>query len=30
MTNQYATPNDEAKKYIPPETLNDPAIFIAG
>ena len=28
VTNQYATPNDEAKKYIPPETLNDPVIFI--
>jgi spermidine/putrescine transport system substrate-binding protein len=27
-TNQYATPNDEAKKYISPETLNDPVIFI--
>jgi len=27
-TNQYATPNDEAKKYISQETLNDPLIFI--
>jgi spermidine/putrescine transport system substrate-binding protein len=27
-TNQYATPNDEAKKYISAETLNDPLIFI--
>jgi spermidine/putrescine transport system substrate-binding protein len=27
-TNQYATPNDEATKYVSPETLNDPVIFI--
>jgi spermidine/putrescine transport system substrate-binding protein len=27
-TNQYATPNDEAMKFISPETLNDPVIFI--
>lgn len=28
VTNTYATPNDEAKKYLPPEMLNDPAIFV--
>jgi len=27
-TNQYATPNDEAKKYISAETLNDPTVFV--
>ena len=27
-TNQYATPNDEARKYISAATLNDPTIFI--
>ena len=28
ISNAYATPNDEAKKYIPPEILNDPTIFV--
>lgn len=28
MTNQYATPNSEAKKYIDPKMLNDPAVFV--
>ena len=27
-TNAYATPNDEAKKHIPEEILNDPTIFV--
>ena len=27
-TNRYATPNDEAKKLVPPELLNDPAVFV--
>jgi spermidine/putrescine transport system substrate-binding protein len=27
-TNQYATPNDEAKKYISEETLNDTTVFV--
>jgi len=26
--NNYATPNDEAKKYVDPKILNDPAIFV--
>jgi spermidine/putrescine-binding protein len=26
--NQYATPNDEAKKYISPATLNDTTVFV--
>ncbi len=28
MTNQYATANSEAKKFIDEKTLNDPAIFV--
>jgi spermidine/putrescine transport system substrate-binding protein len=28
MTNQYATCNSEAKKFIDPAMLNDPAIFV--
>jgi spermidine/putrescine transport system substrate-binding protein len=28
ITNRYATPNDEAKKYVPEEILNDPAVFV--
>jgi spermidine/putrescine transport system substrate-binding protein len=28
ITNAYATPNDEAKKLVPPEILNDPTIFV--
>lgn len=28
MTNSYATPNSEAKKYIDPKMLNDPAVFV--
>ena len=28
VTNAYATPNDEAKKLVPPEVLNDPTIFV--
>ena len=28
ITNRYATPNDEAKKFVPPEILNDPAVFV--
>jgi spermidine/putrescine-binding protein len=27
-TNQYASPNDEARKYISPETLNDPTVYV--
>ena len=27
-TNQYATPNSEAKKYIDPDLLADPALFV--
>jgi len=27
-TNQYATPNDEAKKYVSAATLNDPTVFV--
>ena len=25
--NRYGSPNDEARKYIPEEMLNDPSIF---
>ena len=28
VTNRYATPNDEAKKYEPEEILDDPAVFV--
>jgi spermidine/putrescine transport system substrate-binding protein len=28
ITNAYATPNDEAKKLVPAEILNDPTIFV--
>lgn len=28
MHNSYATPNSEAKKYIDPKILNDPAVFV--
>ena len=28
ITNRYATPNDEAKKYVPKEILDDPAVFV--
>lgn len=28
ITNRYATPNDEAKKYVPQEILDDPAVFV--
>lgn len=28
ITNRYATPNDEAKKYVPKEILEDPAVFV--
>jgi spermidine/putrescine transport system substrate-binding protein len=28
ITNRYATPNDEAKKYVPEEILSDPAVFV--
>lgn len=28
ISNAYATPNDEAKKFIPPEILSDPTIFV--
>lgn len=27
-TNQYASANDEARKYISPETLNDPTVYV--
>ena len=27
-TNRYATPNDEAKKFVAPEILNDPTVFV--
>jgi spermidine/putrescine-binding protein len=27
-TNRYATPNDEAKKLVSPEILNDPTVFV--
>jgi spermidine/putrescine-binding protein len=27
-TNRYATPNDEAKKLVAPEVLNDPTVFV--
>ena len=27
-SNRYATPNDEAKKYVPKEILDDPAVFV--
>jgi spermidine/putrescine-binding protein len=27
-TNYYATPNDEAKKLVPPEILEDPTVFV--
>jgi spermidine/putrescine-binding protein len=27
-TNRYATPNDEAKKLVAPEILNDPTVFV--
>ena len=27
MFTGYATPNDEAKKFVPQEMLDDPAIF---
>lgn len=28
VTNRYATPNDEAKKLVPEEILNDPTVFV--
>jgi spermidine/putrescine transport system substrate-binding protein len=28
ITNRYATPNDEAKKFVPKEILDDPAVFV--
>ena len=28
ISNRYATPNDEAKKYVPKEILDDPAVFV--
>lgn len=28
-TNRYATPNSEAKKFVDPAILNDPAIFVS-
>lgn len=28
ISNAYATPNDEARKFIPDEILNDPTIFV--
>jgi spermidine/putrescine-binding protein len=28
ITNRYATPNDEAKKFVPDEILKDPAVFV--
>lgn len=28
VTNRYATPNDEAMKFVPEEILNDPTIFV--
>jgi spermidine/putrescine transport system substrate-binding protein len=28
ISNTYATPNDAAKQFLPPEMLNDPAIFV--
>jgi spermidine/putrescine transport system substrate-binding protein len=28
ITNRYATPNDEAKKLVPKEILDDPAVFV--
>jgi spermidine/putrescine transport system substrate-binding protein len=28
ITNRYATPNDEAKQYVPQEILDDPAVFV--
>ena len=28
VSNRYATPNDEAKKYVPKEILDDPAVFV--
>ena len=27
-TNYYATPNDEAKKLVSPELLNNPTVFV--
>ena len=29
ISNRYATPNDEAKKYVPKEILDDPAVLRA-
>jgi spermidine/putrescine transport system substrate-binding protein len=28
ITNRYATPNDEAKKFVPKDILDDPAVFV--
>ncbi len=28
ISNRYATPNDEAKKFVPKEILDDPAVFV--
>ena len=28
ITNRYATPNDDAKQFVPKEILDDPAVFV--